>query len=49
MAGGAGITLNGAATAPIYNIVDWLLDLHRNISSVSVVADVENQNMATAI
>ena len=31
MNGGAGITLNGAATAPTFNIVDWLLDLHRNI------------------
>lgn len=30
MDGGAGVTLNGAATNP-FNIVEWLLDLHRNI------------------
>lgn len=31
MNGGAGITYNGNATTPGYNIVDWLLDIHRNI------------------
>lgn len=31
MNGGAGITLNGAATAPGYDMVDWLLDIHRNV------------------
>lgn len=31
MDGGAGITLNGAATPPTFNLVDWLLDIHRNI------------------
>lgn len=31
MDGGAGITLNGANTPANFNIVDWLLDLHRNI------------------
>ncbi|GAG24612.1 unnamed protein product, partial [marine sediment metagenome] len=31
MAGGAGITYQGAATSPGYDLVDWLLDLLRNI------------------
>lgn len=31
MDGGGGITLNGQATPATFNIVDWLLDLHRNI------------------
>lgn len=29
--GGAGITVNGAAAPATYNIVDYLLDIHRNI------------------
>jgi hypothetical protein len=48
MGGGAGITLNGAATAPIYNIVDWLLDLHRNIMQrIGWSPMLNNQNMMT--
>lgn len=48
MAGGAGITLNGAATAPTYNIVDWLLDLHRNIMQrISWSPMLKNQQMQT--
>lgn len=31
MAGGAGITYNGAATPATFDIVDWLLDIHRNV------------------
>lgn len=31
MAGGAGITINGAAIAATFDIVDVLLDLHRNV------------------
>jgi hypothetical protein len=31
MSGGAGITYNGNATASTYDIVDWLLDIHRDI------------------
>lgn len=31
MAGGAGITINGAATPAGFNFIDFLLDLHRNV------------------
>jgi len=48
MAGGAGITLNGAATNPGFNIVDWLLDLHRNIMQrISWSPLLRNQAMQT--
>lgn len=46
MNGGAGITLNGAATNPNFNIVDWLLDLHRNIMQrISWSPLLRNQQM----
>lgn len=48
MDGGAGITLNGAATNPGFNIVDWLLDLHRNIMQrISWSPVLANQAMQT--
>lgn len=48
MDGGAGITLNGAATPAGFNIVDWLLDLHRNIMQrISWSPVLSNQTMQT--
>lgn len=48
MGGGAGITLNGAATPATFNIVDWLLDLHRNIMQrIGWSPMLKNQNMQT--
>lgn len=48
MDGGAGITLNGQATTPTFNIVDWLLDLHRNIMQrISWSPLLRNQDMMT--
>lgn len=48
MDGGGGITLNGAATNPGFNIVDWLLDLHRNIMQrISWSPLLRNQTLQT--
>lgn len=48
MDGGAGITLNGAATPAGFNIVDWLLDLHRNIMQrISWSPVLRNQALQT--
>ncbi len=48
MDGGAGITLNGQATPATFNIVDWLLDLHRNIMQrISWSPMLANQAMQT--
>lgn len=48
MDGGGGITLNGAATNPSFNIVDWLLDLHRNIMQrINWSPVLSNQQMQT--
>lgn len=47
MDGGAGITLNGQATPATFNIVDWLLDLHRNIMQrISWSPLLRNQSLA---
>ncbi len=48
MDGGGGITLNGQATPATFNIVDWLLDLHRNIMQrISWSPVLSNQAMQT--
>lgn len=48
MDGGAGITLNGAATPSTFNIIDWLLDLHRNIMQrINWSPTLSNQQMQT--
>lgn len=46
MGGGAGITLNGNATPAGFDIVDWLLDLTRNIRTrISWSPLLQNQQM----
>lgn len=48
MDGGAGITLNGVPVAGSYNIVDWLLDLNRNINQrIGWSPVLRNQNKRT--
>lgn len=45
MDGGAGITLNGSAAPSQFNIVDWLLDIHRQVKQrISWSPLLSNQN-----
>jgi hypothetical protein len=47
LAGGAGITLNGQPAPTGFNLVDWLLDIHRNVKErVSWSPLLKNQKRA---